>query len=236
MNSSEQADIFLETIKTLKNTGALEHVIVIGSWAEYVYQEANVLNLTASLKTHDIDLLVPNINYPREKINLPTELEKQGFELRQTPDGFMKFDKNGIVDLEFLVREIGSGQAAPYKVNSLGVTAQGLRNMEILTKNTLAADVKGLEIIVPRPEAYVLHKLAINKNRLPDYKKEKDIESAKNVLKAIEKSPQGNCHLQKIYDGLTKKQKSLIQDTCERNAINLPVQREIKKQLPAKER
>lgn len=68
MSNTEQIEAFLSTIKILKDVGVLEHVIVVGSWAEYIYQESKALNLNASLKTHDMDLLVPNINYPRKKL------------------------------------------------------------------------------------------------------------------------------------------------------------------------
>jgi hypothetical protein len=223
----QQIDVFKEAIRTLQDVGALKHVIVVGSWAEYVYQESNALNFRSSLKTHDMDLLVPNINRPRETIDLVAALERQGFELRQSPEGLMKFDKDGLIDVEFLAREIGQGQIEPYKVNSLGVTAQGLRNMDILTENTMTAHVDGFDIIVPRPEAYVLHKLVINEDRKPDYKKEKDIEAVKNVLKAIIENPQGIDYIQYAYGHLTAKQQFRVQNTCQKYDIELSLQKQI---------
>jgi hypothetical protein len=221
MNDQQKA--FWDIIKTLHATHALEHVIVIGSWSEYMYQESGALNLRTSLKTQDMDLLVPNINKPREKIDLVAEFQKQGFELRQSQDGLIKLNKGGIIDLEFLVRQIGQGQNEPYKVHSLGVTAQGLRNMGILIDNTMTATANGYDVIVPRPEAYVLHKLAINENRKPDYKKERDMEAVKNVLKAINQNPITIGRLQETYNGLTRKQQLRVQNTRQKYDIDLPL-------------
>jgi hypothetical protein len=77
----------------------------------YIYEESNQLNFVAALKTQDIDILVPNINRPVEKIDLVQVLEKKGFESkRRSPDGLVKFDKDGQIDVEFLVREIGKSK------------------------------------------------------------------------------------------------------------------------------
>ncbi len=192
MDETEQLDeqrrAFWDIINALHDARALEYVIVIGSWAEYLYQVSNIFRIRTSLRTQDMDLLVPNINRPSERIDLATELQKHGLELRQSREGLMKFDKTGIIDVEFLVREIGRGQMEPYRVNSLGVTAQGLRNMEILTNNTFTITVNGFTIIVPGPEAYVLQKLVINEERRPEYKKEKGIEAVRGVLRSPAKS------------------------------------------------
>lgn len=68
----------------------------------------------------------------------------------------------------------------PYKVNSLGVMAQGLRNMEILTDHTIVVNIKGFNVTVPKPAAYILHKLVINEERKPEYKQEKDAQLLRN--------------------------------------------------------
>lgn len=222
-----QINVFNDAVRVLHDVGALEHVIVVGSWAEYVYQESGLLDFKSSLKTQDMDLLIPNIRKPREKIDLIKALENEGFEHRQSPEGLMKFDKDGLIDLEFLVREIGQGQIAPYIVNSLGVTAQGLRNMDILVENTIPAIANGYSITVPKPAAYALHKLVINEDRKPDYKKEKDIEAVRNILIAIQKSPDESKNIQNIYERLTVKQQRRIQNTCQKYGIELPLEKEL---------
>ena len=62
---------FWETIKVLSKNEVLKHVVLIGSWAEYIYEESGLLkNFEANLKTKDIDFLIRNINKPRKKINI----------------------------------------------------------------------------------------------------------------------------------------------------------------------
>ena len=79
MNKIKKA--FWETIKVLDRNEVLEHVVLIGSWAEYIYEESGLLkNFEANLKTKDIDFLIRNINKPRKKINIIGILERDGFE------------------------------------------------------------------------------------------------------------------------------------------------------------
>ena len=73
--------IFWETIKILEKNKVLEHVVLIGSWAEYIYEKSNYLiGFEANLKTRDIDFLIKNINNPKEEINIVEILEKEGYE------------------------------------------------------------------------------------------------------------------------------------------------------------
>jgi hypothetical protein len=69
----------------------------------------------------------------------------------------------------------------------------------------------------------VLHKLAINENRKPDYKKERDMEAVKNVLKAINQNPITIGRLQETYNGLTRKQQLRVQNTRQKYDIDLPL-------------
>ena len=104
---------------------------------------------------------------------------------------------------------MGRGQLEPYVVKSLGVTAQGLRHMEILTQNTTTLNIIGCNVNVPQPGAYILHKLVINEERKPG-KKEKDIESVKDMLVAIRQNSLYTKQISFIYKSLTVKQQRKI--------------------------
>lgn len=95
----------------------------------------------------------------------------------------------------------------------------------------MTVNVNDIEIIVPRPEAYILHKLVINEQRNSDYKKEKDIVAVQNVFEAIKKGTQGSSYIQKIYNTLTKKQQAQIQNTCKKNNIDLQIPKELKRSI-----
>lgn len=78
---SDIKKIFWETIKILENNKLLEYVVLIGSWAEYIYEKSGYLKgFESNLKTKDIDFLIKNINKPKEAINIVEILEKEGFE------------------------------------------------------------------------------------------------------------------------------------------------------------
>ena len=60
--------IFWETFKILEKNRVLEHVMLIGSWAEYIYEKSGYLkDFKYSLKTKDIDFLIKNINKCHKK-------------------------------------------------------------------------------------------------------------------------------------------------------------------------
>lgn len=50
---------FYQMIKAFNDVNALNHIIIIGSWAEHIYEESNQLNFVAALKTQkwDIDFI-----------------------------------------------------------------------------------------------------------------------------------------------------------------------------------
>lgn len=59
---------------------------------------------------------------------------------------------------------------------NLGVNAQALRHMDITLRNSITVNLLGMNVTVPKPEAYIIHKMVINKDRKPA-KKAKDIQA-----------------------------------------------------------
>ena len=58
MTSIQQKE-FLDFITLLDENGLLPHVVLVGSWAEYLYQHGNVLDgFISAAKTLDIDFLI----------------------------------------------------------------------------------------------------------------------------------------------------------------------------------
>lgn len=66
--TKEQENAFWQTIKVFKEIGLLQHVMIIGSWAEYFYSSLFKTDFIPNLKTRDIDFFYRNINIPKEKI------------------------------------------------------------------------------------------------------------------------------------------------------------------------
>lgn len=213
--------LFWDTIRIFSENNILEDVILIGSWAEYMYEVANYFKgFEANLYTKDIDFLIKNIRKPKDKINLVGIMEKEGFVIEiDYISGLHKFYKDKELEIEFLVREMGKGQMEPYDVESFGIKAEGLRNLDILIENAIALKVKCFEVYVPSPQSYILHKMIISKNRKE--KIEKDYLGIDNLLNHIKQSESEMSKLKNLYMKLTRKQKEKVDKFCKRNLIKL---------------
>ena len=66
--------------------------------------------------------------------------------------------------MEFLIGKMGAGAESSLETN-IGVSAQSLWHMDILSRNTVEVSYLGMTLLVPSPEAYAVHKMVINKER-----------------------------------------------------------------------
>lgn len=218
---NEIKKIFWETINILSKNKILEHIVLIGSWAEYIYEESGYLrNFDANLKTRDIDFLIKNINKPREGINIVEILEKEGFETSiDYISGIFKFFKGKDLEIEFIVREIGKGQVEPYNVPSFGIKAEGLRHTDLLLRNITIIEINNIRITVPTPQVYLLQKIIINNQR--KNKADKDYLGIENLLENIKSSDLESKKLKDLFLMMTKKQKKTIDNFLSDNLLEI---------------
>lgn len=94
---SSQKQTFWQTIALFHDVGVLEYIVVVGSWAEYLYQEAGLIpGFRSSFRTQDFDVLLRNIRLPNRAVDLAAEFKRNGYLMMQDPQtGLMKFDKGG---------------------------------------------------------------------------------------------------------------------------------------------
>lgn len=118
-----------------------------------------------------------------------------------------------------MVRELGKGQSEPYRVQSFGIKAEGLRNTDLLIKSALTLEFEGIKINVPTPQAYLLQKIIINAQR--KNKAEKDYLAIEYLIENIKKSTIEFQKLKNLYDTLTKKQKNIIDKFLTDNLFEL---------------
>ena len=214
-----EKDIFRTIISILGNLGILEHLLLIGSWAEYLYEITYFEDFRSNLRTRDVDMLIMNLGRPREKVDIKRSLEEHGFVYAaDTLTGVTKFF-HGTLELEFLAREIGAGQTKAYVSKSLGVKVEGLRNMDMLIESQIKLEIYGYLVNVPTPPAYVLHKLLIWPKR--GAKQEKDMRAIENLLDTFERFPSEKDNLRELYHKLSRKQVGTIDNVCKANAIKL---------------
>lgn len=53
--SKAQENIFWQTLKTFDEIGLLRHVMIIGSWAEYLFLAIFKTDFIPNLRTRDVD-------------------------------------------------------------------------------------------------------------------------------------------------------------------------------------
>lgn len=229
---NKQKQYFWEVIEIFSLAGLLPYVVLIGSWAEYIYEVTNYFNnFQSNLRTRDADFLIKNINKPNEKILLHKLFSQNGFEPQiDVLTGVTKFTKGGAIEVEFIVNEMGKGQTEPYYVKPFGIKAEGLRHMGIILENLIelrydvlcinrgstdSVESKRYIMQVPSPQAYILHKLIINDKR--GVKQEKDKMSAFNLMDKIHESSEEMEKLMNLYLSLHKNDKNKVDDICKEN-------------------
>jgi len=217
---TEQKKTFWNVIEILDKLNLLDYVLIVGSWAEYLYEESNYFDFfISSIRTTDVDILVKNVRKPDEKVDSLSEFAKNNCDVMFDNFGTTRLLKNNL-EIEFLVREMGAGQTEPYDVKSLGVKAEGLRYMDYPIDYSVKVESKGYKILIPTPAVYVIHKLIINRDRKED-KREKDLRAVQNILTFIKRNEKESKLLKKIYIELPKKAKKRVDEVCRVNDIIL---------------
>ncbi|MDR2533116.1 MAG: nucleotidyltransferase domain-containing protein [Oscillospiraceae bacterium] len=212
----KQENAFWEAIDAFDKEGLLPYVMLIGSWAEYIYQFYFKSEFAPNLKTRDVDFLYLNLRRPKNDINITSALREKGFIYAEDRlSGVGKFIKEDLLELEFITRVIGK-EKRTYKIPSIGIEAEALRVVNMLADYPLELECRDYILIVPEPGAYILQKLLTNPVRVPPSKKEKDIQAVRELLKHINIK-----RLHEIFDKLTDKNKKTIMSVCEKNYIDL---------------
>ena len=178
MNTQESE--LAQFIAFLNEHDCLKHVVIVGSWAEYLYEKTGLLpGYYANIKTLDIDFLVRNLRVPAKAMSLSSEARKSGYAvMNDRLTGATKILSPKGVEIEFLIAKVGAGLEETLKTN-LGVTAQSLRHLELLKRHIVAIEFQGMLVNVPTPEAYALHKMVINHER--GLKSDKDAQAIRNI-------------------------------------------------------
>ncbi len=78
--TKEQEMYFTEMIDILHASNALNNVILVGSWAEYIYEKENILkDFTSYAKTTDIDFLLNDDSKATKPQNIVAHAKERGF-------------------------------------------------------------------------------------------------------------------------------------------------------------
>ena len=181
-----QYKLCIKIFRRLQDSGILNHLVLIGSWCIPFYQDYfSGTRFRASIRTRDIDFLIPRPSEMTKTIDIAELMRDLGFIVgHKGSHGIIKLEHPDLA-IEFLVPERGRGTNKPIPLPKLGVNAQALRFLNFLTDNTITANIDDILISVPHPINYALHKMIIFQRRQNSDKAQKDLDSAMMILKAV---------------------------------------------------
>lgn len=177
--------LFLKVLKRFYDIGILNEAILVGSWCMYFYKDYFLVGAyNPTIRTRDIDFLIPLPIKSKKKIDIADLLKDEGFVATFSNNGYIRLEHPELM-LEFLVPERGRGTDKPYPLPHLGVNAQALRFLDFLVDNTIVIKSDDIILRIPHPAAFGLHKLIISKRRKTEEKSLKEQKEAITVLKAL---------------------------------------------------
>jgi len=204
----KEHDLFFAVLLSLKKAEVLRYIVLIGGWCPLVYKEyfGNPVEISAQ-RTADLDILVPNPPRIHKEIDVSLILNKLGFDRQVSPlDGYDKYVHPDL-DVEFLTPERGRGREKPYTIDKLHVNAQGLRYLDLIQSHVMEISFRRILLNVPEPAAYVLHKFIVSGRRNKTFKREKDIETARQIGEYLLEHENQRKKMREIYLGMPEKWK-----------------------------
>ena len=198
-------DLIDKILQVFKKHGLFdEGVELIGSWSFLFYQK----HLGAPqfpLRTQDIDFLIPNPFKGKEHYGFIEELMVLGFQKGFRRDGSVYLYSAELL-IEFITPEKGKGVEEAIPIKKLGLKAIPLRFVSLLLDNPRSIKENGMEVLVPNPLNFCLHKLIIASRRRKPEKAIKDLQQALYTSAIVDKR-----ELVKLFESLPKPwQKSIV--------------------------
>ena len=209
----ENDNLFFKILSELDKAEILQYLILIGGWCQKLYRLFfnNPVELS-SLRTADIDFLIPLPVKINKTIDVPDIFKNLGFdEVFSGLGGYTKYVHPDL-EIEFLISESGKGKNKPHLIKELNINAQGLRYLHILQKCTMSITINNIKVIVPKPTAFVLNKLITSTRRENSVKREKDLSTAIELGEYIIDNNKYKIEIKKLYDQLHPRIKKKIFD------------------------
>ncbi len=100
-------------------------------------------------------------------------------------EGYLVFEHPELI-LEFLVPARGRERRKPYPLPQLGINAQALRFMDLLAEKTIQVLFNDVDVTVPHPANFAIHKLLIARRRRNRDKAKRDRGQSISVLSSLQ--------------------------------------------------
>ena len=184
-------------------------MLLIGSWCGQLYKNYfKTRQYTPTIRTRDIDFLIPLPARFKKKVDLQEIFQSLGFNIVfKGRDGVITFEHPNLI-IEFLVPERGRGSNKPYPLPQLGINAQPLRFLDLLNQNTVCIPLDDIIVTVPHPANFAIHKLIISSRRDKPEKRDKDRALAVEVLNTLANTDQSRS-ITELFRSLPRKWQKL---------------------------
>jgi len=193
-----------------------EGVELIGSWCFRLYQRHLGVK-KFPFRTPDIDFLIPNPFHGKDHHGFIKQLEDLGFNYDFRSDGSL-YLWNADLKIEFITVEKGRGTDASIKFKKLELSAIPLRFVSLLLDRPITITESGINILIPNPTNFCLHKLIIASRRRKIDKSLKDLQQAIYTSVIVDTK-----ETQKLFIKLPKKWKRAILKMLETSKRELPM-------------
>lgn len=182
----QQYKLCVEVLRRLDKVGVLKNLILVGSWCIPFYQDYfKTVKYSSSIRSRDIDFMVPGSIKVKVKVDLAELLKDLGFVVGfRGREGYIRLEHPDLA-IEFLVPEKGRGSNKPFPLKELSINAQPLRYLSLLTQRVINTEVEGVKVFLPHPAIFAFHKLIIAQIRKNKDKEAKDKEEALRILRAL---------------------------------------------------
>jgi len=190
----EHVEEFERILQELHDSGALKHLVLIGSWTVHVYEQKYPDIHSEQLTTQDVDFSVHGgFKKPRSaKPTIRETLKRLGYDSfpkgGPPPGQVFRADiehSENQMHIEFLCAQ--GRMKKPFLVAGLEVVATPLEYHEYLLDHTEVIDYKGIPVIVPLREYFAAHKISISQRRPDPDKGKKDLLCAMYVMESVGK-------------------------------------------------
>lgn len=207
---SDSLDIFAKVLDALDDAHVISSVILIGGWAQYLYRiYFNDPPELSALRTVDVDLLFSRPPKISSSIPLEPIFERIGLHRSFNLDGSTKFvSREG--EVEFLIPDRGKGDEHAYPIHRLGITAQSLRFLNMLTYDTIEVKFGAHNVYLPDPIRFCFNKLIVSERRISMVKQEKDLRTAIELAQLLHRLPEWRCKVSSRFNELPPKQKACV--------------------------
>ena len=199
-------------LQKLQDSGALEKLILSGSWCQYYYR----ILFNASLKiplirTTDIDFLIPNPPKISKSVDITKILNDLGFDNDfDYYTGLLKYVHPDL-EIQFITPALGRGKSKPYEIEKYNINAEGLRYLTLLQDFKFQMKHENITLWLPEPEAYFLQKILTSEKRKNKAKKNRDLSTAKIIGELCLRKEVHHSKMKIIFNSLPLKwQKTIL--------------------------